>query len=81
MSAVRQNILSVMIVALNEAKNLPRLLGALADLDLPATWSYETILVDGGSTDGTPGIARELGVGTILSLPGASIQSTQRGSS
>ena len=35
MSAARQNILSVMIVALNEAKNLPRLLGARADLDLP----------------------------------------------
>ena len=73
MSSGRRNVLSVMVVALNEAKHIPRLLGALADLRLPHAWSFETILVDGGSTDGTPEIARELGVDTVLSMPGASI--------
>lgn len=73
MSFGRHNVLSVMVVALNEAKHIPRLMGALSDLRLPPSWSCETILVDGGSTDGTPDIARELGVDTVLSMPGASI--------
>ena len=73
MSFARQNVLSVMIVALNEALRLPQLMGALSDLEIPAGWAIETVLVDGGSKDGTPEVARELGVDTILSMPGASI--------
>ena len=45
---------SVVIPALNEARNLPHVFA-----ELPA-WIYEVVLVDGNSTDGTAEIAREL---------------------
>jgi glycosyltransferase involved in cell wall biosynthesis len=45
---------SVVIPAMNEARNLPHVFA-----ELPA-WVYEVVLVDGNSTDGTAEIAREL---------------------
>jgi glycosyltransferase involved in cell wall biosynthesis len=45
---------SVVIPALNEAENLPLVLPAIP------TWVHEVILVDGGSTDATVGVARSL---------------------
>jgi len=45
---------SVVIPTLNEAKNLPHVLPAI-----PA-WVHEIVLVDGGSTDGTTEVAKEL---------------------
>ena len=49
--------LSIVIPLLNEADNLPRLMGHLAHLN-PAP--YQVILVDGGSTDNSVAIAKEL---------------------
>lgn len=58
---------SVVIPAMNEAKNLPHVFGALPD-DL-----HQVILVDGGSVDGTIDVAQEL-------MPGIDIvQQTRRG--
>ena len=45
---------SVVIPTLNEAKNLPHVLPGIPD------WVHEVVLVDGGSTDGTVEIAKEL---------------------
>jgi len=50
---------SIIIPAVNEAKNLPRLLRRLQDKR--ASGIAEVILVDGGSTDGTQEIARGAG--------------------
>ncbi|HAR75649.1 MAG TPA: glycosyl transferase, partial [Psychrobacter sp.] len=49
--------LSIVVPVLNEADNLPRLIGHLAYLN-PAP--YEVILVDGGSTDSSVVIAQKL---------------------
>ena len=68
-----QHVLSVMVVALNEAKHLPGLKAALDHLHLPEGWSLETILIDGGSRDGSVEAAREAGFDECQVLPGASI--------
>lgn len=47
---------SVVVAALNAARTLPLCLGALTRLRYP---DYEVILVDDGSTDATPEIARD----------------------
>ena len=46
--------LSVVMIALNEARSLPRAIRSVA-------WADEVVVVDSGSTDGTAGLARELG--------------------
>ena len=73
MTAPLQHILSVMVVALNEERHLPGLKAALDHLHLPEGWSLETILVDGGSRDGSVAAAREAGFDECLVFPGASI--------
>lgn len=50
--------ISVVIIAFNEAKNLPRTLAAL-------TWADEILLVDSDSTDDTVAIARAAGARVI----------------
>lgn len=47
--------ISVLVMTLNEAENLPRCLAALQDFD-------EVIIVDSGSSDGTNDVARSFGV-------------------
>jgi glycosyltransferase involved in cell wall biosynthesis len=47
--------LSVAMIAMNEAANLPRTLASLA-------WASEIVIVDSGSTDATLEIARQAGV-------------------
>jgi glycosyltransferase involved in cell wall biosynthesis len=51
--AAGEPLISVIIPALNEARNLPHVLTRLPEVD-------EVILVDGGSTDDTVGVARRL---------------------
>jgi cellulose synthase/poly-beta-1,6-N-acetylglucosamine synthase-like glycosyltransferase len=68
-----QHILSIMVVALNEERHIPGLKEALDKLHLPEGWSLETILVDGGSRDGTVQAARDAGFDECLVHPGASI--------
>ncbi len=48
----RGHRISVVIPALNEAVNIPEVLGRIPE------WVYEVVLVDGHSTDGTPDVAR-----------------------
>ena len=73
MTAATQYVLSVMVVALNEARHLANLKAALDRLQLPPGWHLETILVDGGSTDRSVEVAREAGFDECVVLPGASI--------
>lgn len=73
MTAPVQHVLSVMVVALNEAKHLPGLKEALNKLHLPEGWSLETILIDGGSHDGTVETARAVGFDECQVQPDASI--------
>lgn len=60
--------LSVVLPVLNEAARLPDLLARLATLDA------QIIVVDGGSRDGSPDIARTAGVSVIDSPPGRARQ-------
>src|SRR5579884_2739446 len=57
--------LTVVIPTLNEASQIAEALGALG-------WADEIIVADGGSTDGTPDIARARGA-RVLAVPGATI--------
>lgn len=52
---------SIIVPVKNEAERLPSLIGALRSLRYPAD-RFEIIIVDNGSTDGTPDIARSLSV-------------------
>lgn len=64
---------SILVVTLNEAHHLPQLKAALDRLRRPPDTELETILVDGGSSDNTPQIARDSGFDRVMVLPGASI--------
>jgi hypothetical protein len=59
--------LSVIIPARNEEHNLPALLNSLAALDYPGT--YEVVVVDDHSTDGSATLARAFGA-RVLQLSG-----------
>ena len=65
--------LSVIVVALNEGDQVRSLMASIRNLRKPETVSVETILVDGGSSDGTVARAREAGFTKIVELPGATI--------
>jgi len=67
------HIFSVIVVTLNEKRHIRRLGEALQRLRLPPGVTSERILVDGGSTDGTPEEARAAGFQRVIVLPGASI--------
>jgi rSAM/selenodomain-associated transferase 2 len=63
--------LSVVVPALNEAA---RIAGALAALAPLRRRGHEVIVVDGGSTDGTPALAQEACDLLLLSPPGRALQ-------
>ena len=73
MTSGTQHILTVMVVALNEEERIPELKAALDHLHRPEGWRLETLLVDGGSRDGTVETARAAGFDDCLVHPGASI--------
>lgn len=65
--------LSLIVVALNESDHIQRLMASIQRCRKPDTLSVETILADGGSSDGTAARACEAGFTKVLELPGASI--------
>ena len=65
--------LSIICVALNEEARIPCWKAAVDELVVPAGWSVETVLIDGGSTEGTVEAAREARVDRVEELAGASI--------
>ncbi|HPF98884.1 MAG TPA: glycosyltransferase [Kiritimatiellia bacterium] len=71
--------LSIVVVALNEAAHLPRLAASIRALQRPTGCDLETLLVDGGSSDGTAAAARELGFDRVIELPKASIPVCRNG--
>lgn len=68
-----ERIVSVIVVTLNERQHIPRLADALRNQNLPPGVALETVLVDGGSCDGTPAEAERCGFSRVIVLPGASI--------
>lgn len=64
---------TIIVVAFNEAGALPRVKAAFDALRRPEGMELETLLVDGGSRDGTPHLARSLGFDRVIELPGANI--------
>lgn len=73
MTSTPDYVLSVLVVALNEERHIGLLMDALTKLAMPEHWRFETILVDGGSRDGTVELARAKGFDACLVHPGASI--------
>ena len=65
--------LTIMAVALNEARHVARLQDSVNRLRRPAGIEIETILIDGGSNDETVTAARTAGFTKVVELPGANI--------
>jgi GT2 family glycosyltransferase len=65
--------LSIIAVTFNEARHIAHLQQAVNRLQRPAGCEVETILVDGGSRDGTVDAAHAAGFSRVVVLPGASI--------
>lgn len=68
-AATGRERISVIVPTLNEADHLPQALLGLKDAK-----NVETVVVDGGSTDGTPEIAERAGCQLLRSLPGRALQ-------
>lgn len=66
-------LVSFIVVSFNEARTLPRVKEHIDRLALPPNTHIETILIDGGSRDGTPETAHQVGFTKVVVLPGASI--------
>lgn len=66
-------LVSFIVVSFNEARALPRVKEHFDRLALPSETKIETILIDGGSRDGTPETAHRVGFSKVVVLPGANI--------
>ena len=64
---------SIIVVTLNEAGHIQQLMSAIGGLERPSDLALETILIDGGSTDGTADAARKAGFDKVTVMEGASI--------
>lgn len=67
------HLLSILVVSFNERRHLDRLKASFDALRLPDGVSVETVLIDGGSRDGTAARARETDWTRVIELPGANI--------
>lgn len=67
------SILSIIAVTFNESRHVEQLQQAVNRLRRPDGVTVETILIDGGSHDGTVEAAKAAGFTKIVILPGASI--------
>jgi glycosyltransferase involved in cell wall biosynthesis len=65
--------LSIIVVTYNEAHHVARLQQSIERLRRPPGMEIESILVDGGSQDGTAAAARDAGYTHVLEFPGANI--------
>ena len=65
--------LSIVAVTFNEARHVGRLQASIDRLNKPEGVTVESILVDGGSSDGTADAARQAGFTKVTVLPGANI--------
>jgi GT2 family glycosyltransferase len=65
--------LSIIVVALNEARHIRRLIQCLQDVRKPPGTLLETVLVDGGSADYTVRLAREAGFSRVIEMAGSNI--------
>ncbi|HMP74126.1 MAG TPA: glycosyltransferase [Kiritimatiellia bacterium] len=66
-------VVSFLIVAFNESRTVARVKEAIDRLQRPENIDVETILIDGGSKDGTVDVARQAGYSRILERPGENI--------
>jgi glycosyltransferase involved in cell wall biosynthesis len=66
--SAREPVVSVVIPAYNEARNLLHTLSSLAALELPGAYPTELLVVDDASTDATPRLLEKLSV-PYLRLP------------
>lgn len=68
-------LISIIIVAFNEANNIQRVKESIDGMTLPSGYSLETILVDNGSTDHTETLANNYKFDIILRCPDLNIPS------
>lgn len=68
-----KHILSIIVVAFNEARHVARLQRSVEGMRKPDGVQVETVLVDGGSRDGTAKAAQAAGFTKVVVLPGANI--------
>lgn len=64
---------TIIVVAYNEAYNIPRLKQSIDSLSIPNGIQLETILVNNGSTDDTARLAEDCGFRKVLNCPGINI--------
>lgn len=66
-------LVSFIVVSFNEAKALPLVKAAFDRLVVPDVLTVESIVIDGGSRDNSPAVARDCGFTQVVELPGANI--------